>query len=201
MPSRRDVETVELQDQGDPTAAELDPNHRPQLDDFFQATYGEICRRAHKIKHSDPYATISTATLVHETWMKLAESQSLAPQSEDHLKCIVARAMRFYLVQAARRRTASKRGGPDAAVFVTLDESMKLPVSCDRDLLALDEAMNELARVNKRGAKLVEMRFYGGYDSVEAARLLGVSESTALRDWHAAKAWLAAQIRRGAIGS
>lgn len=104
--------------------------------------------------------------------------------------------MRQYVTDAARRRCASKRGGA-AAAFVTLDDSADLPVADDRDLLVLDEALGELARTNARQAELVELRFFGGFEVAEAASLLGIAEATALRDWRAAKAWLASQIRRG----
>jgi RNA polymerase sigma factor (TIGR02999 family) len=175
---------------------ELNANHRQLLDDLFSAAYRELRRMAASIKRADAKATISTETLVHETWMKLARSGTLAPKSELHLKHIVAQAMRQYLIETARQRCAAKRGG-GAAAFITLDDSVDLPVSCDRDLLALDSALEELTRVNPRSASLIELRFFGGLDVAEAAGLLGIAESTALRDWRTAKAWLSSQIRRG----
>ena len=173
-------------------------NPRQSLDDLFGASYRELCRLAAAIRRADAHATISTSTLVHEAWMRLARSGALAPASHEHLKRIVARAMRQYVTEAARRRCAAKRGGPGEAAFVTLDGALDLPVTSDRDLLALDDALEELARANARHASLVELRFFGGFEVSEAAGLLGVAESTALRDWQAAKAWLASQIRRGA---
>ena len=148
------------------------------------------------MKYSRPDVTISPSTLVHETWLKLRKSHQLAPESELHFKHIAARAMRQVLVEAARRQKAYKRGGGGSAVMVTFDDSMHVPVECDQDLIALDAALEELASVSPRQAKLVDIRFFGGLDAAETAALLEVSESTALREWRTAKAWLASQIIR-----
>ena len=164
------------------------------VDALFSASYRELCRVAACIRRADAHATISTSTLVHETWMKLARSPSLKPTQPLHLKRIVAKAMRHYLIEAARRRGALKRRG---GMQVTLNDSMDFPVSTDRELIALDDALAELARTNPRQAQLVELRFFACSEASEAAEILGVSEETARRDWRAAKAWLAIQIRRG----
>lgn len=169
---------------------------RPRsLDDLFSASYRELCSLAACIRRNDAHATISTSTLVHETWMKLSRAEGLESTTCLHLKHIVARAMRHYVIQAARRRRARKRGGLE--IVVTLDESMNLPVSSDQELLVLDDALADLAKINRRQAELIELRFFAGSDVAEAARVLGVAEVTAERDWRAAKAWLATQIRRG----
>jgi RNA polymerase sigma factor (TIGR02999 family) len=165
------------------------------LDDLFNVSYRELCRLAACIRRSDAHATISTATLVHETWIRLSSAEGLESTTRLHLKHIVARAMRQYVIQAARRRRALKRGGME--IFVTLDESMDFPVSSDQELLALDDTLAELAHTNRRQADLIELRFFAGLDVAEAAEALGVAEVTAQRDWRAAKAWLAAQTRRG----
>ena len=102
--------------------------------------------------------------------------------------------MRQLLVEAARRRGASKRGGGE--VTVAFGEAMEEPAGA-RELLALDAALDTLARMNPRHAVMVESRFFGGLDMTETATLLDVSEATVLRDWRAAKAWLAQELRRG----
>ena len=183
----------------DGAAAAVEPERTPgtqlreSVDGLFARSYRELCRVAACIRRADAHATISTSTLVHETWMRLARSASIKPTEQLHLKHIVAMAMRHYVVEAARRRGALKRGG---GMMVTLDESMDLPISSDREFLALDDALAELARTNPRQAQLVELRFFAGSGVAEAAQILGVSEETARRDWRAAKAWLASQIRR-----
>ena len=108
-----------------------------------------------------------------------------------HFKRIAARAMRQLLVESARRRHARKRGGEEDVTVVTFDESMHAFTTTGKELLALDAALDELARLEPRQAAMVESRFFGGLDITEIAALLGVSEATILRDWRAAKAWLA----------
>jgi RNA polymerase sigma factor (TIGR02999 family) len=103
--------------------------------------------------------------------------------------------MRQLLIEAARRRHARKRGGDDN-LSVTFDDSVQEAVTTGDELLALDSALAELARVNPRQALMVESRFFGGLDTLETAELLGVSEATILRDWRAAKAWLAHELRQ-----
>jgi len=148
------------------------------------------------VKRADPSATLNPTALVHEAWMKLASSPGFAATSRLHFKRIAARAMRQLLIEAARRRSSQKRGG-GPAVFVTFDEALGQPVSGEEDLLKLDAALEELARLNPRHAVMVESRFFGGLEVSETAALLEVSEATILRDWRAAKAWLAHELRQG----
>lgn len=164
----------------------------PALGDLFSATYEELRRLAASVKQDDPAATLNPTTLVHEAYIKLAASLRLRPESRLHFKRLAARAMRQVLVEAARRRNAVKRGRGYA--FVTFDDDVGSPSSSD-ELLALDSALDELARVEPRQALMVEARFFGGLDMNETATLLDVSESTLLRDWRAARAWLALQLR------
>lgn len=168
---------------------------REALDDLFSATYEELRRLASSVKRDDPNATLSPTTLVNEAWLKLANSRGVPKTSPLHFKRIAARAMRQVLVEAARRRKAQKRGG-GAAVAVAFDDSLGQAVSWGEDLLALDVALDELAALQPRQAVLVESRFFGGLSVEETARLLEVSEATILRDWRAARAWLARELRR-----
>ena len=166
---------------------------RPALDHVFSLAYEELRRLAASVRRNDLGATLSPTTLVNEAWLKLAATPSVAATSPLHFKRIAARAMRQVLVDVARRRGASKRGGPDA-VSVTFDESTHVETGSE-ELLALDAALDELARLNPRQALMVESRFFGGLDVPETAALLGVSEATVLRDWRAARAWLSAELR------
>jgi len=163
---------------------------------LFSLTYEELRRLASTVRRGDPHATLSPTTLVHEAWLKLANSPQLGAISRLHFKRIAARAMRQLLVEAARRRNANKRGGGEGVLMVAFDESLPETVSCGRELLALDTALEELSRMNPRQATMVETRFFGGFDVTETADLLNVSEATVMRDWRAAKAWLAHQLRR-----
>lgn len=165
------------------------------LDELFSLTYEELRRLASSVKRGDPSATLNPTALVNEAWLKLASSPSMASSSRLHFKRIAARVMRQLLVEAARRRHAQKRGGSDEVSHVTFDESLAPATTCGQELLALDLALQELARFQPRQAMMIECRFFGGCDAAETAALLGVSEKTILRDWRAAKAWLAQALR------
>jgi RNA polymerase sigma factor (TIGR02999 family) len=163
------------------------------LAELFSATYEELRRLAASVRSRDPNATLSPTDLVHEAWLKLAHSPAFVATSKLHFKRIAGRAMRQVLIEAARRRTADKRGGGEATVVFEPD-LQPAPATAD-GVLALDAVLNDLARVDARQAQMVEGRFFGGLDLAETAELLGVSEATVQRDWRAAKAWLAAQLR------
>jgi len=168
---------------------------RRALDHLFSVTYEELRRLASSVRRHDPAATVSPTTLVNEAWLKLADSPPFSSLSRLHFKRIAARAMRQILIEAARRRNARKRGGGDV-LTVAFDESLHEAASLGQDLLALNVALEELARMSPRQASLVEGRFFGGLDVAETAALLDVSEATVLRDWRAAKAWLAHELRQ-----
>ena len=177
--------------------SELTPGlsgERQSLDQLFSVTYEELRRLASSVKRGDPSVTLSPTALVNEAWLKLAKSPGMEAASQLHFKRIAACAMRQLLIEAARRRNADKRGGEDA-LFVTFDDSVSGPTT-SQELLALDAALTELARIAPRQAAIVEGRFFGGFEVSEIAESLGVSEATALRDWRAAKAWLGKELRR-----
>ena len=166
---------------------------RQELDYLFSLAYEELRRLASTVRRGDRSATLNTTALVNEAWLKLAHSPQFASTSPLHFKRIAARAMRQLLVEAARRRHAEKRGGGDEAALGNWGTDL-LPRG--EDLLALDMALEELARMNVRQAIMVEARFFGGFEMAETAELLQCSEATVLRDWRAAKAWLALKLRQ-----
>lgn len=166
---------------------------RESLDALFSAAYEELRRLASSVGRGEPGVTLGPTALVHEAWLKLAPSLRIAPASELHFKRIAARAMRQVLVEAARRRRAGKRGGPDAAL-ITLDDSLDAAASGADDVLGLDEALDRLAALEPRQAQVVECRYFGGLEVAQTAELLSISEATVLRDWRAARAWLAREL-------
>jgi len=166
---------------------------RRALDDLFSAAYEELRRLASSVKRGDGAITLSPTALVNEAWVKLARSPDFAATSPLHFKRIAARAMRQVLIEAARRRRADKRSG---GFTITFDELSNFPQQSEDDLLALDVALQDLARIQPRQAMMVESRFFGGLDTGELATLLEVSEATVLRDWRAARAWLAQELKR-----
>ncbi len=173
-----------------------EPAEKIALNDLFSMTYEELRRLASSVKRGDSSSTLNPTALVNEAWMKLASSPRFATTSHLHFKRIAARAMRQVLVEAARRRNADKRGG--AEDVITFDELAVPATTSGKELLALNAALDELSRVNPRQAQMVESRFFGGLDITETAAMLEVSEATILRDWRAAKAWLAQELRRHA---
>jgi len=187
-----DSDTTPLSQRPEATATTQD---RRALDAVFSAAYEELRRLAANVRRREAGVSLSPTALVNEAWLKLAGTPAVAHTSPLHFKRIAARAMRQVLVEAARRRLARKRGGGDAK-FVTFDDSIGAAAAWADDLVGLDAALEHLARLNPRQALMVESRFFGGLDVVETAGLLGVSEATVLRDWRAAKAWLANELRR-----
>jgi RNA polymerase sigma factor (TIGR02999 family) len=169
---------------------------RRALDDLFSVVYEELRRLASFARRADAHATISSTALVHEAWLKLRNSPGLASKTLPHFKSIAAKAMRQILVDEARRRHARKRGGAGEASLVAFDESAEPVISSDEELLALNDALDELARLSSRQAQVVESRFFGGLSIAETGALLGVSESAVERDWRAARAWLASNMQK-----
>lgn len=167
------------------------------LDQRFSLVYEELRRIAAGALRGELHASLTPTTLVHEAWLKLARSPEIARTSPLHFRRIAARAMRQVLVEMARRRQALRR--QDGEVLVTFDESMPgvSMHSVGREILALDSALGALSRISPRQAMLVEGRFFGGLEVSELATLLEVSEATVAREWRSARAWLAAEIKRG----
>lgn len=165
-----------------------------EIDRLFSAAYEELRRLAAQMRSKGATPTLNPTALVNEVYVKLSAAPELRAESELHFKRIAARAMRQVLVDASRERRAVKRGaGYDR---VTLDESRAgVAVALD-DVMVLDQALERLAAVSPRQAQLFECRFFGGMKGSECARALGVSEATVDREWRAAKAWLALQLKR-----
>jgi RNA polymerase sigma factor (TIGR02999 family) len=164
------------------------------LDYLFSVTYEELRRLASTVKRSDASSTLNPTALVNEAWLKLVKSPPFETTSRLHFKRIAARAMRQVLIEAARRRNTGKRGGQ--AIFASVDLAVTDRAFGGQDLLALEEALQELERLEPRQAMLVESRFFGGLDVLETAELLDVSEATIHREWRAAKAWLKHRLRQ-----
>lgn len=166
---------------------------RKNIDELFILAYEDLRRVAIVVKRGEKSITLSPTTLVNEAWLKLAKSPPHGITSPLHFKRIAARAMRQLLVEAARRRHAQKRGSGDAIV-VTFDDSLAASAHTERDFLALDRALSELATLAPRQAAIVESRFFGGLDVREIAALLDIPETTVMRDWRAARAWLGQRL-------
>ena len=135
---------------------------------------------------------VSPTSLISEAWLKLARSKPSA-SCRPHLMSLIARAMRFVLLDEARRAMSEKRGGD--ILIEQLSEIDRLGVDSQlEELVALDRALEELTRIDARLVKVVELRYFGGLDEVEIASLLGVTERTIRRDWRKAKAYLQSHL-------
>ena len=136
--------------------------------------------------------TLQPTALVHEAYLRLVDEKSVSWQSRAHFHGIAAKVMRRILVDHARARNAVKRGG--LAEKVPLDEARDLPPAATNDLVALDAALEDLARTYPRKSEVVELKFFGGLEAEEIAEVLQVSPKTVLRDWQFAKLWLCREL-------
>lgn len=145
-----------------------------------------------------PGQTLQATALVHEAWLRLSQSSGAHWESRAHFFAAAARAIRQIVIDQARRRAALKRGGD--RVRVELDRVAIAVDAPSDDLLALDEALNELSRQNQRAAGIVDLRYFGGMTVDAVADLLGLSKRTVEREWEYARTWLFTRIRGQAGG-
>jgi RNA polymerase sigma factor (TIGR02999 family) len=158
--------------------------------------YKELRRLAHYHLRSERSGhTLQSTALVHEAYLRLLEGGPVALQNRAHFVAVASRLMRQILVDYARSRQANKR---DGGCRITLADLPALTVNGDAELLALDHALDELARIDQRQGKIVEMKFFGGLSAPEISEVLGVSRSTVDRDWATARVWLHRQVQRTA---
>src|SRR4030095_1177711 len=136
--------------------------------------------------------TLQTTALINEAYVRLIEAHDVQWQSRAHFYGIAAQVMRRVLVDFARKRNYRKRGG--GSHQITFNEALAISDAEDLNVLALDEALSELAKVDESKARGVEMRFFGGLTEKEAAAALNISAETARRDWRLAKSWLLRQL-------
>jgi RNA polymerase sigma factor (TIGR02999 family) len=159
------------------------------LDQLAPLVYAELHRIAHRYMRDErKNRELQTTALVNEAYLRLIDVTRVDWQSRNHFFAVSANMMRRILVEAARRRGADKRGGD--ASHVALDEFAIAAPQRSVDVLALDEALEELNAVAPRKARVVELRYFGGLSVEETADVLGVSVETVMRDWRMAKLWL-----------
>ena len=132
---------------------------------------------------------------MHEACVRLIESEGIEWRNRAQFVGVIARVMRRVLVDHARRRSRTKRGGK--AYKVTLAEAAELPTEESPDLIALDDSLRELEKIDRQKAQVVELRFFGGMSIDETARFLGVSPATVNRQWYRARIWLYRRLNKG----
>jgi RNA polymerase sigma factor (TIGR02999 family) len=155
----------------------------------------DIARR--HLQRERPGHTLQSAALVHEAYLRLIDQRPFDTENRAHFLAVASRLMRQILVDYARSHGAAKRG---ADRRVELDASLVLPQVRNTDVVALDDALNGLAKLDEQQGRIVELRFFGGLATEEIAQVLGISPSTVKRDWNVAKAWLTRQMKKGSHG-
>jgi RNA polymerase sigma-70 factor, ECF subfamily len=156
--------------------------------------YSELRRMAHyQMTRERECHTLQTTALVNEAYLRLVGAAEISWQGRTHFFALSAQLMRRILVDHARSRQRAKRGGP--VQKLSLNESPVIPCGPDTNILKLNDALNSLAAVDARKAKIVELRFFGGLSVEETAKTLDISVSTVMNDWKFAKVWLLRAMR------
>jgi RNA polymerase sigma-70 factor, ECF subfamily len=169
------------------------------LDALLPLVYTELRRMAARyLRRERAGHTLQPTALVHEAYIRLIDQENKDWRNRAHFLAIAAHMMRRVLVDHARSRNYQKRGG--GAARVALDEAFVFAAERSDEIVALDDAMNALAAVDQRKCQVVEMRFFGGLSVEETAEVLGVSQTTIMRDWSMARAWLYRAMSGEAIG-
>ena len=158
---------------------------------------GELRRMARRYMRGERDGhTLQATALVNEAWIRLVDAAGVNWQDRAHFFAVSAQTMRRILVDSARARRSAKRGGN--APRVNLDDAPEVGSSRDRELVALDDALNTLVQVDSRKARVIELRFFGGLSVEETAEVLKISPQSVMRDWKLARAWLLREVRREA---
>lgn len=166
------------------------------LDQLMPLVYGELRRMAQRYMNQQPAGhTLQTTALIHEAYLRLIRQEEKRWENRAHFFGVAAQAMRHILVDYARARHTDKRGGEAHAV--SLEEAAFVSEERVAELIALDDALAELARLSPRQCRTVELRYFGGLSVTETAEVLQVSTDTVTRDWNQAKAWLYRALNRG----
>jgi RNA polymerase sigma factor (TIGR02999 family) len=168
------------------------------LEDLIPLVYEELRRIARaQLRQQRPNHTLQTTALVHEAYVRLARNRGFAVENRAHFLGVAAQLMRWILVDYERNRRTAKRGS--GATCLSLDdEHVSGPASNgDVDLLALDAALNKLARLDEQQSRIIEMRYFAGLSIEDTAQFLAVSPATVKRSWNSARAWLLREMSDG----
>jgi RNA polymerase sigma factor (TIGR02999 family) len=164
------------------------------LGQLLPLVHDALHRLAHQYVNSErPGHTLQTTALVNEAYLRLVDQQDVDWESRAHFFAVSAQVMRHILVDYARKRASEKRGG--RLRRVTLEGEAVVSPERAAEIIDLDDAMGTLERINPRGCKVVELRYFGGMNNKEAAEVLRISETTVERDWRLAKAWLYRELQ------
>ena len=171
--------------------------NRAALEGLMPLVYDELHRQAESfLRRERPDHTLQATALIHETYLKLIDQRDVNWESRTHFFAIAASLMRRILVDYARLKNRDKRGG--GAIKLTLEEAALSVVGNERniDLMALDEALTRLEKLDEQQARIVELRYFSGLTLEETAEALKLSRTTVVTDWAMAKAWLHRELTR-----
>jgi RNA polymerase sigma factor (TIGR02999 family) len=165
------------------------PKDKESLDKLMPLVYDELRRQAARyLRREQPGHTLQTTALIHEAYVRLVDQHNVQWQNRAHFFGIAAQMMRRILVDHARTKKRAKRGGSD--IRISLDDATVTVKGQDLDVVALDEALTRLAKIDEQQSRVVELRFFSGLTVEETAEVMGISPATVKRDWSMAKAWL-----------
>jgi len=165
----------------------------PTPDRLLELVYDDLRRlAANYMRNEREGHTLQATALVHEAFVRLVDWKNVTWENRAQFFAVAAQVMRKILVDHARSKGADKRGG--GAQKIALDEAVSFSLNTDLSLLALEEALINLEKIDPRQAKLVELRFFGGLSIEETAHVLNVSETTVKREWTFAKAWFQREL-------
>jgi len=165
------------------------------LDALMPIVYADLRRMARQyLQRERSDHTLQSTALVHEAYVRLIGQKLPQWQNRAHFFGVAARLMRQILVEYARSHQAAKRGG--SACKVTLDEGLMLPQKSEVDVVLLDDALQDLARLDPQQSRIVELRFFAGLSIDDTSEVLGISPATVTRDWTTARVWLYREISR-----
>lgn len=192
-----DDRTARTQEQVTGLLRAIDDGDTDAVNRLLPLIYDELKHLARaQLRGQNPGDTLNTTGLVHEAYMRLAGAESPGERSRGQFFSLAATAMRSVIVDHARKRNAEKRGG--GRQRVPLDMAVDVMEQQGVDVIALHEALTELAKIDERKARVVDLRYFVGMSVEETAQALGVSAPTAKREWRAARAWLKQMLAEGA---
>jgi RNA polymerase sigma factor (TIGR02999 family) len=172
---------------------QLDTGDRSGVDQLFAVVYQQLRNLAGQFFRREPKEnTLQPTALVHEAYMKLVDQTRVDWQGRTHFFAVAAQAMRRILVDHARRRGAAKRGGKRHRI--ALDDNLVIESNRDEGLLALDNALVKLTKLDPRQAQMIELRFFGGLSIAEVAKVMGISTRSVEREWTMVRAWLRREL-------
>ena len=172
----------------------MESSESEAIQELFSGLYNDLRRLAHaRLQRNEPITLLDTTSLVHETFLRVLKSGRIEAAARPSFLAYAAQVMRSIIVDFVRQRHAERRGGTDARV--PLDTIVDSVPSAEEEVLRVSEALDELAKVDERLVKIVEMRYFAGFTEEDIALALGINERTVRRDWQKARLLLSLALQ------